>query len=157
MSPRDQHHTPTFSPDQLSQMFATCDLTAPQGQRDATIMLVLIQTGVRVSELCRLRLQDIHETSLHVAGKGSIERDIEIGQGVHEQLQFYIHHVREPARPDEPRVFMNSEDQPLRPRDVSQIIHEIKKRSGITDAGHSIHTFRNTFQLLRTSRGTTNK
>jgi site-specific recombinase XerD len=59
-------------------MFASCDLRSPLGFRDYTLMLVLLDTGMRASELCGLTLDDIYQDHLIIMGKGRKEREIGI-------------------------------------------------------------------------------
>ena len=48
------------------------------GFRDYTIMLLLLDTGIRVSELCGLTLEQVHEDYITVFGKGRKEREVGI-------------------------------------------------------------------------------
>jgi len=61
---------PTFTPEHSGMMIDACDLTTTLDYRDHAIILVLLETGIRVSELCGLRLQDVHEDHLRVFNKG---------------------------------------------------------------------------------------
>src|SRR5262249_31492104 len=51
----------TFSHDHPNALFGACDLSTSLGFRDYVLMLVLLDTGIRVSELCGLTLDDLHE------------------------------------------------------------------------------------------------
>jgi integrase/recombinase XerD len=58
---------PTFSKEQLNKLFRQPDLTTFTGVRDYTIMLIMLETGIRVNELAGLSLNDIRwEDSLIV-------------------------------------------------------------------------------------------
>ncbi|TWI56082.1 integrase/recombinase XerD [Halalkalibacter nanhaiisediminis] len=50
---------PTFSKEQLNKLFRQPDLTTFTGVRDYTIMLLMLETGIRVNELAGLSLDDI--------------------------------------------------------------------------------------------------
>src|SRR5262249_39326549 len=54
----------TFKPEHLTALFGVCDLTHSLGFRDYTMMLVLLDTGIRISELCELQLESMHEDFL---------------------------------------------------------------------------------------------
>ena len=60
----------TFRPEHLTALFGVCDLTHSLGFRDYVIMLMLLDTGSRVSELCDLTLESVHEGYLMILGKG---------------------------------------------------------------------------------------
>ncbi len=51
-------------------LFGACDLETPLGFRDYTLMLVLLDTGIRVEELCRLTLDDVHDDYLKIHRQG---------------------------------------------------------------------------------------
>ncbi|GCE19065.1 tyrosine-type recombinase/integrase [Dictyobacter kobayashii] len=140
---------PTFSKEQIERMFAVCDLTTREGQRNYTIILLLLETGIRVSELCNLHIGDIQAAALHVVGKGNQEHHIEITPAVSEQLMLYMSHYHGSTMNGALYVFVDSDDQPLTPGDVSHIVSNIKKRAGVTGVGFSVHTFRHTFASLR--------
>src|SRR5579875_1392324 len=61
---------PTFTPEYITAMLDACDLSTWLGYRGYTIILVLLETGIRVSELCRLRLQDVDDDHIRVFEKG---------------------------------------------------------------------------------------
>jgi site-specific recombinase XerD len=139
----NQRSVSTFSEEQIRQMFAACDLTTVAGQRDRAIMMVLLETGIRPIELCRLHVDDIREASLHVQGKENREHEVKLAPAVSEQLKLY----RECYRPSSQShaLFVNDADQALTPRDVSRIVQVVKERAGIRDPHLSAHAFRSTF------------
>ena len=51
---------PVFSEEQLRQLFATINISSTTGYRDYTIILTLLDTGIRCSELTGLRLDDVN-------------------------------------------------------------------------------------------------
>jgi integrase/recombinase XerD len=66
----------TFSPEQVEALLATANGRSFNGARFRAIVLTLLDCGLRVSELCGLRLDEISwdEGTLRVMGKGSKER-----------------------------------------------------------------------------------
>ena len=54
-------------------MVALLDLDKPRGFRDYTIVLLLLDTGIRLSEITNLRLEsiDFKQSCLTVSGKGN--------------------------------------------------------------------------------------
>jgi site-specific recombinase XerD len=73
-----------------------CDSKSELGRRDKLMLLILYNTGVRVSELTGLRIKDIildssnRPTYLHIYGKGRKERDVPLWKSTAEFLQKYI-------------------------------------------------------------------
>lgn len=85
---------PTFTVEQIERMLATCDLKTPVGFRDYVILLVLLDTGMRISELCSLRLADIQGSYVKVTGKGRKEREIGMHPNVARLLWRYVNKYR---------------------------------------------------------------
>ena len=72
------------------------DLSAPLGQRDKAMLELLYATGLRVSELVGLRLEEVNLTRgfLIVMGKGSKERAVPMGEPAMIFIQAYLDHAR---------------------------------------------------------------
>lgn len=88
-------------PDVLTQTEVQRLLNAPDGRkpsglRDAAMLEVLYATGLRVSELTNLKIQDVQLEAgfVRVMGKGSKERIVPIGQYAREKVLFYLEHAR---------------------------------------------------------------
>ncbi len=90
--------------DQIGRMFAAVDTSTPAGFRDLCVMLTLLDTGVRLSELVNLQLPDLHleKACFKVMGKGWKERMVPIGAKVQRALRKYIQVYRPEPLPDYP-------------------------------------------------------
>ncbi len=144
---------PTFTPEHITLMLDACDTSKNLGFRDYTMMLVLLETGIRISELCNLRVQDVHADYIRVMGKGKKEREIGISAAVGKYLWKYINLHRRPHDENEKRVFMNRYSVPITPTGVDQVLDDIGSRTGITDVRVSAHTFRHTFACIYLEQG----
>lgn len=144
---------PTFTEEHLKLMFDACDVSTPLGYRDHTIMLVLLETGIRISEICGLRVQDVYETYIKVVGKGNKAREVGMSPGVSKALWKYINKYRKAHDENEQRVFINRYGVPLSPTGVDQLLDDIKDRAGITGVRVSAHTFRHTFARMYIEQG----
>lgn len=144
---------PTFTEDHIRMLLESCNLSTTLGYRDHVIILVLLETGIRISELCGLRVQDVHEDYIRVVGKGNKEREVGISAGVAKLLWKYIYHYRKAHSEDEQRVFINRYGEPLTPTGVDQVLDDIKERSGVTGVRVSAHTFRHTFACMYLEQG----
>ncbi len=81
---------------EVEALLAAPDRSTPRGLRDAAMMEVLYATGLRVSELLRLRLGDLHLDAgyLRCWGKGSKERVVPLGSEADATLQAYLAKAR---------------------------------------------------------------
>jgi site-specific recombinase XerD len=144
---------PTFTADHIRALLDACDRSTTLGYRDYTIILLLLETGIHVSELCWLRLQDMHEGHIRVFGKGKKEREIGVSPRVSKFLWKYIHQHCEPAADAETLVFVNRYGHPLTRSGVEQFLVELKEKSGVTGVRVSAHTFRHTFACTYMENG----
>jgi len=139
-----------YSQDEISRMLAVCDKdyernTKLLGSRNKAITLVLLDSGVRLSELIGISLEDVNTSNgnIKVMGKGSKERVVRIGKVAQKSLWGYLMH-----RPNNGRIelWLNEEGKPLSPTAVQCMIKRLKERAGIGGGG-SVHRFRHTFAL----------
>ena len=138
---------PTFSDFQVQQLLAAIDITTPEGYRDHAIILTLLDTAMRVSELCHLKLDNVwlEDGVLKVLGKGNKERLIPIGKQVQRLLWHYINRYRpEPAGVNCNFLFLTRDGRPLTKDRVEKIMTYYGKKAGISGVRCSPHTFRHT-------------
>lgn len=94
-SPRPTSHLPgTLTLPQVENLLAAPNQTTLHGQRDAMMLKLLYATGLRVSELCALRLSDLRPEYLSVRGKGGKTRIVPMGYGAQEALTAYLQQCR---------------------------------------------------------------
>jgi site-specific recombinase XerD len=124
--------------------------------RNRAILWVLYDTGIRVSELCGLRLPDFDRKHgvLTVTGKGSKERRIALGSNCLRNLLYYLDRYRpdedelaEWGSAKEDHLFLSETRLPLTKNGVTLLFRRIKQRAGITDKRISPHIFRHSFAI----------
>jgi integrase/recombinase XerD len=96
-SPRFRMGLPMFlSIEEVDRLLAAPDPDTIIGLRDKAMIEVMYSAGLRVSELCGLRLSDIHFDSgyLRCIGKGNKERLVPIGRRATEIVQRYLRDSR---------------------------------------------------------------
>jgi site-specific recombinase XerD len=139
----------TFSPAQVESLLRTCRPSSIAGQRNLAIMLLMLDTGLRVSELVSIDVADlkIEEAQVRIRrGKGSKERLVPIGSLVQKALWKYINSYRpQPATQVVTAVFLSSNGMPLTSDGVQQMVRRQAKLAGVTGVRCSPHTFRHTF------------
>ena len=79
--------------DDQQRLLDACDPRSPLGLRDLAILSVLLDTGLRSSELCRLRVADLDLASGEVrvrGGKGARDRTVALGQRARSMVDRYL-------------------------------------------------------------------
>lgn len=138
----------TFSPEQVQKLLDALDRGKSSGCRDYVIILVLFDTGVRLSELVSLTLEDVdlEQGCFLVKGKGNKERNVPFGSQVRRALWRYVTRFRpEPAFPQNTQLFLSNRGFPLKRRAVQSALTRLGRKANITGIRSSPHTFRHSF------------
>ena len=121
--------------EEVRRIFASLDRDTATGCRNTAIIITLLDTGLRLSELTNLKMADAHvdEGYLKVMGKGSKERIVPIGGLAQKVLLRYIHHFRpQPLNIVEDTLFLTLEGRQVTGNTVKEIIERISKKSGVS-------------------------
>lgn len=129
-------------------LLETPDLSKNNGYRDRTMLELLYATGMRVSELIHIELDDVNLIMgfVKVFGKGNKERIVPLGEAVIEYLTHYIENIRPQLlkRTITPVLFLNMHGKPL----SRQAIWKMIKQNGIKaniNKTLTPHTLRHSF------------
>lgn len=85
-----------LSTEEIDALIATPDRSKPQGVRDTAMLELLYGSGMRISELIGLNMEDIHLTMgfVRIFGKGGKERIVPLGRGALDALRKYLERAR---------------------------------------------------------------
>ncbi len=121
------------------------DHALPQADRTRAIFLLLLDTGLRASELCGLKMHQIDNRNqrVQVLGKGARERSIPFSPRTAQALWRYLT-TRTDIEQDDP-VFVTSLNRPLDRNQLGKIVQRIGNRAGVPNA-HP-HRFRHTMAI----------
>ncbi len=128
------------------------------GVRDRAIMETLYSTGIRVSELSALNMDDIDFLGevVHIRGKGKKERITPIGSSALQAIQHYMEFRNKRAQSngnfDSKVLFVNKHGQRLSTRSVRRKMDKYLKMAGL-DPAISPHTLRHSFATHMLNNG----
>ncbi len=145
-TPRQERTLPdVLTVAEVDAIISTFDMTTVKGCRDNAIVEVLYSTGLRVSELITLRINDLFfgEGYIRVIGKGDKQRIVPVGSAARDKIQLYME-LRRPKRPSEATLFLNNRGEPLTRVMVFTIIKQAAMLAGI-DKSISPHTLRHSY------------
>jgi len=127
---------------------APCNNSRPTADRDIAIILTLIDTGLRASELCALRIQDIDlkKRELLAFGKGDKERLVFVDARTAQAVWTYLA-AREPDNPrvDAPLFVSTRTRRALDRHALRRLLKRIGDRAGVP--GVHPHKFRHNFAI----------
>ena len=139
----------TFSREQRGRLTGLCRASVSDGDRNLAMLLLMLDTGIRVSELVGIGLDDVNLPEGYIRitkGKGSKERDVPIGSLVQKSLWKYINNSRPlPICQQVTGLFLSDRGLPLTKSGVQQMLRRYGRRAGINGTRCSPHTFRHTF------------
>jgi len=131
-------------------------LEAPEAKRDRAMLELLYASGMRVSELVSLNLNDINtkENYVRCFGKGNKERMVPIYQQASNVVEEYVTQVRKNMVRDdkEQALFVNQRGERLTRQGLWQILKAYAKSAGL---GQQVtpHTLRHSFATHMLSGG----
>ena len=149
-SPQVGKHLPeVLTVDEIDAMIACIDTSSPLGQRNRAIIEVLYGCGLRVSELCNLRISAVFPSEEYVVvdGKGGKQRMVPISRVALDQIAIYMKQVR-PLLPEQKGchdvLFLNRRGAKLTRVMIFYIVKQLAELAGIRKT-ISPHTLRHSF------------
>lgn len=134
--------------EEIDQLIGSIDRGTKEGQRNRAILETLYSCGLRVSELCNLKLSDLYfdEGFIKVEGKGSKQRLVPISPRAIKEINLYFTDRNQmKIKPDfEDFVFISNFGKNISRIMVFHIIKELAERIGLKKK-ISPHTFRHSF------------
>lgn len=148
-SPKTGFHLPeVLTVEEIDNLIESIDLSTPEGQRNRAMLEVLYSCGLRVTELCTLKLSDLYldQGFIKVEGKGSKQRLVPISPRAIKELHYYfIDRNAIAIKPGfEDFVFISKRGKNISRIMVFHIIKELADKIGLIK-NISPHTFRHSF------------
>lgn len=152
-TPQRFAYLPRFlSEQEMELLLAAPDVTTDTGVRDRAILELMYATGLRVSELCLLKLTDVemHTGLIVCQGKGSKQRRVPLGKSAIHWLQRYAAVRARYGNEHKPQFFLNR-GRALTRQVAWKIIKTHAARAGLQEV--SPHTLRHSFATHLLQRG----
>jgi len=124
----------TLSDDEIRAILGVLAPVNSSNARNQTIVMLLLDTGLRMGELINLKMDDVHmnEGLLKVMGKGKKERIVPMGSNAQRALQRYLFRYRpKPLHSAIEKVFLSVLGKPLTENGMKLIFHRLAKKSGV--------------------------
>ena len=147
-SPKLGRYLPeVLSVEEVTKIIEGVDTSSWQGVRDRAILEILYGCGLRVSEVCDLKISNVYTTEnfVRVIGKGNKERLVPMGAAAVDAFQEWISERPEAAAPAyDDFAFINRFGKPLSRVSVFNMVKKSALLAGV-DKEISPHTFRHSF------------
>ncbi len=145
-----------LSVDEVHRIFMAIDMSEPTGHRDRAMLETLYACGLRVTELCELKIQSLFLPDegvggvgfVKVIGKNDKERLVPIGEDAMKHIRIYIKgdrkQVKKIVKGHEPFVFLGVRGRRMNRVQTFELVRRLALRAGISK-NVSPHTFRHSF------------
>lgn len=147
-TPKKPKKLPVFLiSEEIHALFSAPDRSTWQGRRNYAVLVTFAFTGIRLSELVQLDVNDLDFATgqIRVLGKGSKERFVPMNSLVVSALREYLE-VRPPS--PESAVFLNKSKRRISRRSIQKMVRNLGLEAGVFKKGLSPHKLRHTFATL---------
>lgn len=123
-----------LTPEEIDALIRSQNPLTARGCRDIAVLVTLLDTGLRLSELAGLRFVDTHieDGYLKVVGKGNKERIVPVGALAQKVLWRYVFHFRpEPLGQAAEYLFLALDGRRLQPNAIKLMLNKWGKRAGV--------------------------
>lgn len=149
--PKKEKRLPKYlSNDDIDEIFKIIDISTPLGIRNRLILELLYGSGLRVSELCNIKLSDIDfsNKSIRIIGKGKKERIVYYGEPCKRIIDLYLNGTRDEILGKNNNEYLiignKKSNKSLSVRSVELILNNIIESTSLNKKA-SPHTLRHTF------------
>ena len=137
----------------LDSSIKLLDTAENLNQRDFCMLTILLNCGLRVSELAGINLTDINGTNLRITGKGDKERQVYLNDSCVKAIDEYIK-VRPKAKPQHSNaLFLNKNNERISVRGIQLIVKKYLMLAGLDYTTYTTHKLRHTAATLMYKHG----
>ncbi|OGX51953.1 MAG: tyrosine recombinase XerC [Omnitrophica WOR_2 bacterium RIFCSPLOWO2_12_FULL_46_30] len=150
-SPKLERYLPIFlTEDEVTKLIESPDAKELSGLRDRAILETLYSTGIRISELVGLNLEniDFFGAVVKVSGKGKKQRLVPIGDKALRAIRDYSEQRKQQA----PAAFLNKNGRRITDRGVRLVLDKYIQRTALRE-NISPHSLRHSFATHLLNRG----
>lgn len=115
-------------------------INTAKNKRDKAIIALLFSTGLRVSELINIELDDLQNDSLFIQTKGGKYREIFINDGCRNIINEYLKVRKDGCS----KLFVSNQHTPILRANVNNLLTKVRKQCGIKE-NVTPHSLRHTF------------
>ena len=146
----------TLTIEQIKLLLKIIDKYSPVGARNYCILMLLIDSGMRISEVTGIQIANLNLSKclVKIIGKGQKERLIPFSHFTSKELINYIKHYRpDLCKLESPYLFPVSHGYHVRINTIQQAIKRLAKKAELYDIKCHPHIFRHTFATMFLAKG----
>jgi integrase/recombinase XerD len=151
-----QYVIKTLTSDHLKKLLAAIDRNTAFGAKHYCILTLFLDTGMRVSEVVKIKLSDVDfkQGLVTVLGKGKKERPVPFSKLTRKELSRYVNKFRSQLDcGDSPYLFPAGNGEHVSISSVQQFVRRLAQKAGLNGVKCSPHIFRHTFATRSIANG----
>ena len=134
---------------ELEQCYALLNaVDGPYKERDYCILVLFLNCGMRLSELCSINYNSIYKNKLTIIGKGNKERTVYLNQACLDAINEYMKVRPNNGVKDKYALFISRQNKRLNPKSVQAMVYKYIEKIGLNGQGFSVHKLRHTAATL---------
>ena len=151
----NKRHPIYLTLDESLNLLTSLDKNNKNYYRDYCILTLFLNCGMRLSELCSIRLDKIKEDTLTIIGKGNKERTVYLNSACLKAIDNYMK-VRDDSKclpEDKEYLLLSSRFKPINKRTVELLVKKHISNSGLKNEKYTPHKLRHTAATLMYKHG----
>lgn len=151
----NKRHPIYLTLDESISLLSSLDSSNCNYLRDYCILTLFLNCGLRLSELCSIKIDKIKGDTLTIIGKGNKERTVYLNNACLEAINNYISNRNDSKASDENKkyLFLSSRNTPINKRTVEVLVKKHIKNAGLTKDKYTPHKLRHTAATLMYKHG----
>jgi len=145
-----------LTPEQIKLLLSAIDKATPLGFKYYCIILVLVDAGLRISELVNIKLSDldVQQRFITVFGKGQKQRVVPVSRITMRELLRYLDRFRQGnGYTDSPYLFPDQYGGSVSINSIQQYLRRLAQRAGLGEVKVTPHIFRHTAATHAAAQG----
>ena len=155
-TPKKEKRNPIYlTLEQCQILLNSMDKNDKKYARDYCILVLFLNCGMRISELCSIKIKRIKNDTLTIVGKGNKERTVYLNNACLKAIENYLK-VRDDSKAsleDKEYLFLSSQYKKINKRTVELMVKKRITQAGLTDANYTPHKLRHTAATLMYKHG----
>lgn len=155
-TPKKEKRNPIYlTLEQCQILLNSMDKNDEKYARDYCILVLFLNCGMRISELCSIKIKRIKNDTLTIIGKGNKERTVYLNNACLKAIENYLK-VRDDSKAsleDKEYLFLSSQYKKINKRTVELMVKKRITQAGLTDANYTPHKLRHTAATLMYKHG----
>ena len=148
----------TFNSEEVKRMVSYYPAKTFLGQRNRLLMTMLLDSGIRNTELCDIQMEDIYENAIKIHGKGKKIRYVPLTPAINRELIRYLrlreNYIKDKYRYQVEYLFLSQKGKRLTPEAVERVVRECGQQCGVREHIRcSPHTCRHYYAQTQLKNG----